>query len=136
MTGLYDATDFPKLGLDVTNYPFIGTVDAAPDIHRVLDVDGRRFSVHILSANRETAGVRPMDTELNAFPETGGYEKNIVCPYCGYVDRDSFERSDEETVECQRCGGTIHYQRIVTIEYMTDPVKPPRPILAHWMENT
>ena len=136
MTKLYDITNWPKLGLDETDYPFIGTVDTAPDIRRVLDVGGRKFSVHVLSVNRETAGVRPMDTELNVPPEAGDYEKNIVCPYCGYVDRDSYERSDEDTVECQRCGGTIHYQRIVTIEYMTAPVKPPKPIRARWVEDT
>lgn len=135
MTKLYDVTDWPKFGLDETDYPFIGTVDAAPDIHRVLDVDGRRFSVNVLSVNKETAGVRPMDTELAVSPEAGDYEKNIVCPYCGYVDRDSFERSDEDTVDCQRCGGTIHYQRIVTIEYVTEPMKPPKPIRARWVEE-
>ena len=136
MTKLYDITNWPKLGPDETGYPFIGTVDTAPDIHRALDVDGRKFSVHVLSVNRETAGVKPMDTELNVSPEAGDYEKNIVCPYCGYVDRDSYERSAEDTVECQRCGGTIHYQRIVTIEYMTAPVKPPKPIRARWVEET
>ena len=136
MTKLYDITNWPKLGLDETDYPFIGTVDTAPDIRRVLDVGGRKFSVHVLSVNRDIAGVRPMDTELNVSPEAGDYEKNIVCPYCGYVDRDSYERSDEDTVECQRCEGTIHYQRIVTIEYMTAPVKPPKPIRARWVEDT
>lgn len=135
MTKLYDVTDWPKFGLNETDYPFIGTVDAAPDIRRVLDVDGRRFSVHVLSVNKETAGVRPMDTELVVSPEVSGYEKNIVCPYCGNVDRDSFERSDEDTVECQRFVGTIHYQRIVTIEYVTEPVKPPKPIRARWIEE-
>ena len=132
MTRLYDITNWPKLGLEAADYPFIGTVDTAPDIHWALDVGGRKFSVHVLSVNRETAGVRPMDTGLNVSPETGDYEKNIVCPYCGYVDRDSYERSDEDTVECQRCGGTIHYQRIVTIEYVTNPVKPPKSIPARW----
>ena len=52
------------------------------------------------------------------------------------IDRDSFERSDEDTTECMRCGGIIHYQRIVTIEYTTVPVKPPKLIRAHWVKDT
>lgn len=136
MTKLYDITNWPELGLNEMNYPFIGTSDAVPAIGRVLDIEGQRFSVGVLGLNGETAGVLPMDSELNASPEAGDYKKNIVCPYCGYVDRDSFERSDEDTVECYRCGGTIHYQRIVTIEYVTDPVKPPKPIRARWVQDT
>lgn len=136
MTKLYDISNWPKLGIDETSYPLIGSVDTAPAIGRVLDVDGQRFSVDVLSVNRETAGVRPMDTELNTSPEETGLEDNIVCPYCGSVDRDSFERNDEDTVECQRCGGTIHYERIVTIKYVTEPVKPPKAIRARWIRDT
>lgn len=136
MTKLYDVTDWPKRGIDERNYPFVGAVDAELAIGRVLEVEGHRFSVHIRSMNGEAAGVRLMEEELNDQPKESGYEKNIVCPYCGYADRDSFERSDEDTVECQRCGGTIHYQRIVTIKYLTEPVKPPEPIKAQWVKDT
>ena len=58
-----------------------------------------------------STGVKPMDTELNVSPEAGDYEKNIVCPYCGYVDRDSYERSDEDTVECHTPPPTFPWHR-------------------------
>ena len=135
MTKLYDATNWPKLGLDETAYPFIGTVDAAPKIGKVLDVAGQKFSVYILNQKEGTAGVRPFAAELNASPEVKEFEQSIICPYCGYVDRDSFERSDEDTVECPICGGTIHYERVVTVEYTTEPVKPPKPIRARWVRE-
>lgn len=135
MTKLYDATNWPKMGLDETTYPFIGAVDAAPKIGKVLDVAGQKFSVHILNPKEGTAGVRPFAAELNASPEVNEFEQNIICPYCGYVDRDSFERSDEDTMECPVCGGTIHYERVVTVEYTTEPVKPPKPIRAKWVEG-
>lgn len=48
-TQLYDITNWPKLGLDKTKYPLIGTVDAAPQIGRVLDVAGQQFEVGILN---------------------------------------------------------------------------------------
>lgn len=136
MTKLYDATNWPKLGLDETAYPFIGTVDAAPKIGKVLDVAGQRFSVHILNRKEGTAGVRPFAAELNASPEAKEFEQNIICPYCGHIDTDSFERSDEGMVECPMCGGTIHYERVVTVEYATEPVKPPKPIQARWVKES
>lgn len=132
-TQLYDITNWPKLGLDKTKYPLIGTVDAAPQIGRVLDVAGQQFEVGILNNKEGYAGVRPLAAELVKSPEAREFEPNIICPYCGNIDRDSFERSDEDTTECQVCGGTIHYQRIVTVEYTTEPVNPPKPIRAHWV---
>ena len=118
MNKLYDITNWPKLGLDEAKYPLIGTIDVTPQIGRVLDVAGQQFGVGILNLKS---------------PEAREFEPNIICPYCGNIDRDSFERSDEDTTECQVCGGTIHYQRIVTVEYTTEPVKPPKPIRAHWV---
>ena len=116
MTKLYDITNWPKLGLDETKYPLIGTIDATPRIGRVLDVAGQQFGVGILDRKDRYAGVRPLTAKLVKSPETR-----------------EFERSDEDTTECQVCGGTIHYQRIVTVEYTTEPVKPPKPIRAHWV---
>lgn len=135
MTKLYDATKWPKLGLEETAYPFIGAVDAAPQIGRVLDVAGQRFGVVVASSSEGTALVRTLAHKLNPSPAAEEFEQDIICPYCGYVDTNSFERSDEDTVECPVCGGTIHYERVVTVEYTTEPVKPPKPIRARWVRE-
>jgi transcription elongation factor Elf1 len=51
------------------------------------------------------------------------YTRNIVCPYCGYEDRDSWEVCPEEEdlgiVECGRCEKEFYASRIVTVEYST-----------------
>lgn len=133
MTRLYDITNWPKQGLDETKYPLIGTIDATPKIGRILEIADRQYRVGILNHKDGYAGVRPLVTKLDTSPEVREFEPNIICPYCGNIDLDSFERSDEDTTECGECGGTIHYQRIVTIEYTTEPVKPPKPIRARWM---
>lgn len=133
LTKLYDLTKWPKQGFEIADYPFIGTVDAAPKIGKVLDVAGQKFSAVILDVKEGAAGVRPFAAELNTRLKANEFERNIICPYCGHVDRDSFERSDEDTVECDVCGGTIHYERIVTVEYTTEPVKPPVAIRARWV---
>lgn len=85
---------------------------------------------------RRRGGRNGKDEGAHHPPELRELEANIICPYCGNIDRDSFERSDEDTTECMRCGGIIHYQRIVTIEYTTEPVKPPKLIRAHWVKDT
>lgn len=136
MTRLYDITNWPKLGIDEMKYPLVGTVDATPKIGRILDVAGQQFSVGILNHKDGYACVRPLITKLDTSPEVMEFESNIICPYCGNIDSASFERSDEDTTECGECGGTIHYQRIVTVEYTTEPVKPPKPIRAHWVKDT
>lgn len=120
--------------MDAEDYPFIGAIDARPAISRVLDVAGQKFSVGILG--KDYAGVRRLAADIDRSPEPKEFEQNIICPYCGHVYSDSFERSDEDTTECQICGGTIHYERIVTIEYTTEPVKPPKPIRARWVRDT
>ena len=133
MTKLYDTTNWPRQGMDVEDYPFIGAIDARPAISRVLDVAGQKFSVGIMG--KDYAGVRRLAAAIDRSPEPKEFEQNIICPYCGHVYRDSFERSDEDTTECQICGGTIHYERIVTVEYTTEPVKPPKPIRARWVSG-
>lgn len=134
MTKLYDILNWPRLGSDITMYPCIGIIDASPKIGRVLDVAGQQFRVGILNLKDGYAGVRHLAAKLDTSPEVRELERNIICPYCGSVDPASFERSDEDTMECESCGGTIRYQRVVRIEYTTDPVKPPKAIRAHWVK--
>ena len=61
MTKLYDATNWPKLGIEATDYPFIGTVDSTPKIGRVLDVSGQKFAVHkdLAALSPPSGGFRP-----------------------------------------------------------------------------
>jgi transcription elongation factor Elf1 len=51
------------------------------------------------------------------------YTRYIVCPYCGYEDKDSWEicsgKEDLGIVECGRCEEEFYASRIVTIEYST-----------------
>jgi len=43
------------------------------------------------------------------------YTSEIVCPYCGYEYEDSWEfEPDVSTLDCERCGKTFRYERVVT----------------------
>jgi hypothetical protein len=48
------------------------------------------------------------------------YTDKIVCPHCGNEFCDSWEMSDSGEVECDECKKTLTYERIVTVQYITE----------------
>lgn len=50
-------------------------------------------------------------------------EDCLVCPYCGYENKDSFELPDEDDeYVCPRCGSVLKYSRNITISYDVEVV--------------
>ncbi len=53
------------------------------------------------------------------------YTKNITCPFCGNINRDSWEvdfgpgLEGDMDIECGSCGKTFFASRIVTVTYST-----------------
>jgi len=49
------------------------------------------------------------------------YERELTCPHCGYVDRDSWELPDDECGEhdCPHCGVPYLWTRHVSISWST-----------------
>ena len=48
----------------------------------------------------------------------------ITCPYCGHVESDSWEYTEDEgDAECGTCGKEFHYCRNITIDYSTDKIE-------------
>lgn len=57
-------------------------------------------------------------------PEDKDCTEQITCPYCGYENCDSWEADDDEDeCKCPCCGSVFSYQRNVTVEYCSQPVK-------------
>jgi len=54
------------------------------------------------------------------------YTRNMVCPYCGHENMDSWEyapdKEDLGEVECGECGRNYIARRIVTIQYVTEAI--------------
>ena len=55
-------------------------------------------------------------------PDATRLEDNIVCPWCGEEDPDSFEWPDSSEGGCTSCGQRIAVERDVSVTYSTRPV--------------
>ncbi len=64
-------------------------------------------------------------------PEDKDYTNEITCPYCN-TEIESWEMDEEDNeYECESCKSTFSYQRIVTVEYCSQPVKKSIPIVLN-----
>lgn len=131
-TKLYDISNWCKQGIEVEDYPYVGEVNIDLTMGEILEVGGDCYAIGVLNNVNKSAGVRQVEIDFE--PEDKDYENNLICPYCGYEDKDSWELSDDdEEHECGRCGAVISYQRVVTVEYSSSPVKPPSVVTAKWV---
>jgi ribosomal protein S27AE len=130
-TKLYDISEGCRKGDELESYPYIGEIDIDLHIGEVFKVEDEYYAPGVISPMKHLAGVRKAEIDLD--PEDKDYEDNLTCPYCGYVDSDSWELSDSEDEHtCGRCGATMSFERVVTVEYNSSPVKPPQIINAEW----
>lgn len=47
------------------------------------------------------------------------YEDDVTCPYCGYIQADSFNFPEEGEEKCAECGKAFDYPRNIEITYST-----------------
>ncbi|TCO69529.1 hypothetical protein [Marinisporobacter balticus] len=131
-TKLYDISNWCRQGSELKSYPYIGEIDIDLNIGKVVKVGESYFSIGVLSHVEKNAGAR--EIEIDFEPEDKDYENNLICPYCGYEDKDSWELSDDdEKHRCGRCGAIVSYERVVTVEYNASPVEPPGIVTANWI---
>ena len=51
------------------------------------------------------------------------HTSEIVCPYCGSEESDSWERDDDGVIDCDQCGKQFYYTRIIDVTYSTEKIK-------------
>lgn len=131
-TKLYDVSNWCKQGAEVENYPYVGEINIDLAIGEVVKVGEDYFAIGVLNHGNKSAGVRKIDIDFE--PKDKDYENNLICPYCGYENTDSWELpDDDEEYECGRCGAIISYERVITVEYNSAPVKPPEVVTTKWL---
>jgi hypothetical protein len=98
----------------------VGEINHEPDIHEHLTFNGKVYSVCYIDYQNKKCGV----DWLEHFPDFEGdvdNTENIICPYCGYEDGDSWEHDEDEgEIDCGRCGAPFKYYRKREITYCTE----------------
>lgn len=131
-TKLYDISNWCEQGAEVENYPYVGEINIDLTMGEVVKIGEKYFSIGVLNHIKKSAGVKQIEIDFE--PEDKNYENNLICPYCGYEDKDSWELSDDDNEhKCGRCGAVISYERVVTVEYNSSPVKPPNIVNGQWI---
>ena len=65
----------------------------------------------------------PEEIEENEYDASGS--EHIICPICGYEERDSFEvQEDDDAWECPRCGSILAVSVDYSVTYSTTVKSP------------
>ena len=94
---------------------------------KMIDADSV-FTMEVINKNKKED--QPMETIIQPIPQ--GFVEKVVCPYCGHIQSDDFNRDVEavssitkhvgmEDVEaaCAKCNGIMIISRMVNTYYKT-----------------
>lgn len=81
-------------------------------------IDGDYYTVGMCSVDKPRCAVHILDN-FNTDMSVEEHDFSIVCPVCGYVDRDSWEMSEDydDDYECGRCGARLQVQKNISVTY-------------------
>lgn len=77
-----------------------------------------------------------MKVKVNkSFDDCNG-TRNIICPFCGYEDDNTWEQDEsEEEIECCNCGRSFDVEVEYTVSYTTSPINTTYKDM-NWKEGT
>lgn len=90
------------------------------EIYDVVILNGKYYTV--VSKAEDKIGIEEF-TPLNK--EKLNWESFIICPYCGYEEKDSWEQDDIGTTECGNCGAELEFEREITVQYHIELKRKP-----------
>ena len=105
------------------NEPVLFEIDEI-DIYDIIDFQGKRY---VCTHKNFKTQIASLD-EISISSETEKrLEDNIVCPFCGYEDYDSWDYSaDGGDYECDNCSAVLEVNREVAVTYDTVLKKAPK----------
>ena len=57
--------------------------------------------------------------QVKEFKGNTDFESEITCPWCGYVEMDSWEADNEDSHDCENCGHKYSHTRNIEVTYST-----------------
>ncbi len=61
--------------------------------------------------------------KVETFAGNTDYESEIICPWCGQAQSDSWEASDEDDHICDNCEHEYSHVRCVDVTYSTQKIE-------------
>lgn len=100
------------------------------DMDDLLSINGKLYTIGIMG--KDYCFVKELKvSELNDEPEDMDYTNKIKCPYCE-SEIESWEMPDEDDdYECPYCHSHYSYQRVVTVEYCSQPISKGDPVILN-----
>ncbi|MCM3739214.1 hypothetical protein M3210_02915 [Oceanobacillus luteolus] len=117
-----DLHDFMKSG-KVANATYLGEVNNRPDIYEKVSFNGKTYVVSMINDSKKLSFAQEIKilekgTEFE-------FEREVVCPYCGSEQSDSWELDgsdgEENETYCGTCGEDFVYIRNIEITYSSYP---------------
>jgi DNA-directed RNA polymerase subunit RPC12/RpoP len=113
--------------LKITNHHFFGNFNSNReiDIYDIFEIDNEYYNVCSKSCDSNEVLIEPIDID-NDCDETY-HEHDMVCPFCGYTDYDSWEY-DEGTneINCPHCNAELIMEKEVEVTYTTTLKSKPK----------
>ncbi len=98
--------------------------DGLRDIEHNLDIEQEIEQMSDVVPYFECDG---LDIEQGMAEVESWYTSEAVCPYCGHIDRDSWELGNGAegcgVSECGECGKEYSYQRHISVSYSTEKMQ-------------
>ena len=98
---------------------YLGKISKKPNVYEKVTFNGKTYIVGIVNNEEKRAYVS--ETQVLEPDTEFKYENNVICPYCGYEEKDSWELSGEDSVEettdCSDCGQEFFYTRSIEVTY-------------------
>lgn len=95
------------------------------DICDIFEIEGEYYNVCSMSCSENTAVIEPID--INEDCDETYREDNMVCPFCGYTDYDSWEYEDgTNEINCPNCNAELEMEKEIEVTYTTTLKKKPQ----------
>ena len=101
------------------NDQYLGEVDQEVELGPLLQIDRLYYRWCSLDIKNDILTVEKIEHCDSLPKEDSTYTNdNLVCPYCGYENLDSFELPEEDDeYECPQCGSTLKYVKNICVDF-------------------
>lgn len=120
--------ELKNYSIDEKSATYLGETDQKIEFGTLLKFDDKYYTCCMMNIKEDSLYVRFVDHWIPRCDDDYS-DGNLMCPYCGYENPDSFELSDEDDeYVCPQCGSTLKYNREIRVYYDVKVVEEKEPL--------